>query len=96
MLQDVCQCPDSWWNEVTRLQLPEVLDGAVNETINGEKGDERTSCQSHNSTDPGFSRPFVQAAEFVRSRHRASTTLPFFSLETCKGRVVGYQNLDRA
>lgn len=41
-----------------------------------------TSCQSHNSTEPGSARPFSHVAELVRSRQRASTTLPFFSLET--------------
>lgn len=40
------------------------------------------SCQSQSSTEPGFALPFSQAAEFVMSRHRASTTFPFFSFET--------------
>lgn len=47
-----------------------------------EHGICRTSCQSQRSTDPGFSLPFWHAALLVKSRHRASTTLPFFSLDT--------------
>ena len=42
----------------------------------------RTSCHSHKSTEPGSSRPFLHAAELVKSRHRASTILPFFSFDT--------------
>ena len=46
----------------------------------------RTSWKSHNGTEPGFALPFSTADAHVRSRHRASTTVPFFSFDTsgCK------------
>lgn len=47
-----------------------------------QKWSNPTSCQSHRSTVPGFARPLSQTLAFVRSRHRASTTFPFFSFET--------------
>lgn len=42
----------------------------------------QTSCHSHKGTEPGSARPFSHAEELVRSRQRASTTFPFFSLDT--------------
>jgi hypothetical protein len=66
--------PGSRWPRFCKSdQPPQVL---------GKEGP--TSCQSHSSTEPGSNRPFSHTAEFVRSRHRASTTLPFFSLDTCR------------
>jgi hypothetical protein len=50
------------------------------------KGKLRTSWKLHTSTDPGSALALFTTEVFVRSRHRASTTLPFFSLDTfeCK------------
>lgn len=45
-----------------------------------------TSWKLQTSTEPGSALALFTTAVFVRSRHRASTTLPFFSLDTfdCK------------
>lgn len=41
-----------------------------------------TSWKSQRGTDPGLALAFSIAAVEVRSRHRASTMVPFFSFET--------------
>lgn len=54
----------------------------------------RFSCQSHMSTEPGSCRFFSTLEALVRSRHRPSTTTPFFSFETCAGQS-NFQRRDK-
>jgi hypothetical protein len=80
VLKYVCQSPYSRGYQVAWLKLPQFL--RMNKFLGHGLCTRLTSCQSQSSTDPGSSRPFSQTAAFVRSRHRASKTFPFFSLET--------------
>ena len=79
-LQDICQGPYSRWYQLPGFSLSQCLQYVLDSSKETRKMN--TSCQSQSSTDPGFARPFSQAEELVKSRQRASTTLPFFSFAT--------------
>lgn len=75
--------PRSKYQEVSDCQVRASLGSEMGESKKGVSKYKPTSCQSQRSTEPGSALPFSHAAEFVRSRHLASTVFPFFSLETC-------------
>jgi hypothetical protein len=63
-------------------------DTSLSDSTTQSSRERRTSWKLHTSTDPGSALALSTTVAFVRSRHRASTTLPFFSLDTfeCQSR----------
>jgi hypothetical protein len=85
ILLHVFKSKDSRWNQVSSLVIVQFLMDRY-QSDNARlrlRTDQLTSWKLHSSTLPGSARPFSHAKALVRSRHRASTIFPFFSLLTC-------------